>query len=85
MFDAFVKGIPSKIETDRLFEGRADLTLMTAEITRFNSLANVNIADNSAPKSKWEIKYSEGNYCFEMKEYEKGRRILKEALSEARK
>ncbi len=85
MFDAFVKGLPLKVDTNRLFEGNADLSLMTEEINLFNSLLKANISGNTAVKSKWEIKYTEGDYCFEMKEYEKGRTILKEALLEAKR
>ena len=81
MFDAFVKGLPSTVDTNRLFEGNADLSLMTEEINLFNSLLKANISGNTAAKSKWEIKYTEGDYCFEIKEYEKGRTILQEALS----
>ena len=85
MFDAFVKGLPSNVDTNRLFERDADLSLMAEEVSRFNSLVKANISGNTATKSKWEIKYTEGNYCFEMKEYEKGRTIMKEALSEAKR
>jgi hypothetical protein len=76
-----VKSLPSKIDTNCRFEGNADLSLMTEEVSRFNSLLNANISGNKSVKSKWEIKYTEGDYCFEMKEYEKGRTILQEALS----
>jgi hypothetical protein len=54
---------------------------MTEEINLFISLLKANISGNTAVKSIWEIKYTEGDYCFEMKEYEKGRTILQEALS----
>ena len=76
-----MKGLPLKVDTNRLFEGNADLSLMTEEVSRFNSLLKANISSNTSVKSKWQIKYTEGDYCFEMKEYEKGRTILKEALS----
>jgi hypothetical protein len=69
------------VDTNRLFEGSADVSLMAEEVGRFNSLLKANKSGNTAVKSKWEIKYTEGDYCFEMKEYEKGRIILKEALS----
>ena len=81
MFDVFVKGLPSIVDTNRLFEGSADVSLMAEEVSRFNSLLKANKSANTAVKSKWEIKYTEGDYCFEMKEYEKGRTILQEALS----
>ncbi len=57
------------------------MSLMTEEINLFDSLLKANISGNPAAKSKWEIKYTEGDYYFEMKEYEKGRTILQEALS----
>ncbi len=69
------------MDTNCLFEGSADISLMTEEVSRFNSLVKTNISGNTSVKSKWEIKYTEGDYCFEMKEYEKGRTILQEALS----
>jgi hypothetical protein len=69
------------VDTNCLFEGSADISLMTEEVSRFNSLVKTNISGNTSVKSKWEIKYTEGDYCFEMKEYEKGRTILQEALS----
>ena len=73
------------VDTDRLLEGYADLSLMTEEINLFNSLLKTNISGSTAVKSKWEIKYNEGDYYFEMKEYEKGRTVLKEALSETKR
>jgi hypothetical protein len=73
------------VDTGRLFEGNANLFLMTEEINLFNSFLKANISGNTSVKSKWEIKYTEGDYYYEMNEYEKGRTILKEALSEAKR
>lgn len=57
---------------------------MKDEFNNFNLLMKADIKEVRLKRSQWELKCKEGEYYYEMKEFENSENLLKEALLEVR-